>query len=168
MHYENADWEKYICVELRHEMAAVIQKNFPNVEVIVEDCQKKLPFDDNYFDRALAIHVLEHLPNLPSALNQIWRVLKPHGLFSVCIPCEGGIAYSLARKTSAKRVFKKYFPGIDYDNVIVADEHINSPEEIFDELSVLFKIVNKRYFLFLFPSTNLNLGIGITLSPINK
>ena len=163
--YEEPDWAKYICVELRPEMAAVINEKFPNVEVITGDCQKELPVEDHSFDRALAIHVLEHLPNLPAALDEIRRVLKPKGRLSICIPCEAGFAYSLARKISAKRVFKKYFPGLDYDQLIVAHEHINGPEEILYELSRRFEIIHKRYFPIPLPSINLNLVIGITLTP---
>ncbi|MGA2958906.1 MAG: class I SAM-dependent methyltransferase [Thermodesulfobacteriota bacterium] len=162
--YEEPDWAKYVCVELRPEMAAVIKENYPNVEVIIGDCQEELPVEDHSFDRALAIHVLEHLPNLPGALDEIGRVLKPKGLLSVCIPCEAGFAYSLARKVSAQRVFRNYFPGLDYDQLIVAHEHINGPEEIFHELSSRFEIIHKRYFPLLLPSINLNLVIGITLT----
>jgi SAM-dependent methyltransferase len=165
LNYEISDWKEYICVELRAEMAHVIRERFPKVNVVVQDCQTDLPFEDNYFDRVLAIHVLEHLPDLPSALHQIRRVLKPHGFFSICIPCEGGIAYRLAREISAKRIFKKHFPRWDYEQLIVATEHINRPQEILDEILPLFKIVHKRYFPFWVPSLHFNLIVGGTFTP---
>ena len=68
------------------------------------------------FDRALAIHVLEHLPDLPAALAEIHRLLKPAGRFVVVIPCEGGLAYSLARRISAQRIFEKRY-GMSYQLV---------------------------------------------------
>ncbi len=165
LNYEKPDWREYVCLELRPEMAAVIQEKFPNATVLIGDCQEEIPFQDEYFDRILAIHVLEHLPNLPMALRQIRRVLKPEGLLSVCIPCEGGLAYRVARKISTQRLFKEYFPGWDYKRLVIANEHINLPQEIFAELSEQFVIMNTRYFPFLIPSIELNLIIGITLSP---
>ena len=57
-------------------MAARIRERHPGVEVLVGDCQQRLPFDDGSFDRVLAIHVLEHLPNLPAALAEIRRLLQ--------------------------------------------------------------------------------------------
>ncbi len=101
--------EDYVACELRPEMAAVIAERHPGVEVITGDCQQRMPFEDGSFDRALAIHVLEHLPNLPAALAEIRRLLKPTGRFVVVIPCEGGLAYSLARRVSAQRVFEKRY-----------------------------------------------------------
>lgn len=43
-------------------------------------------FPSNYFDVIQAHHVLEHIPNLPETLDEIWRVLKPNGIFYVTVP----------------------------------------------------------------------------------
>jgi len=45
-----------------------------------EDLLKKLPYSDNTFDIIICVDVLEHVANLQQ-LFQIYRVLKPHGLF---------------------------------------------------------------------------------------
>ena len=165
LQYERPDWEQYACVELRSEMAATIRERFPAVELFVGDCQKELPFGDAHFDRILAIHVLEHLPDLPAALKQIRRVLKSEGRFAVCIPCEGGFAYSLAREISAKRIFKKHFPAMNYEDVVVANEHVNFPEEIIQELLKHFVVIDKQFFPLRVPILNINLCIGLILMP---
>ena len=72
----------YVASELRPEMAAILRERHPAVEVVVADCQRPIPFPDASFDRVLAIHVLEHLPDLPAALAEIRRVLKPDGRLS--------------------------------------------------------------------------------------
>ena len=83
----------YYCNELRANMLDRIKATHPSVKTILGDCQKPLDFPDGFFDRVLAIHVLEHLPDLPSALAEIHRLLKkPAGKFLVVIPCEGGAA----------------------------------------------------------------------------
>jgi len=160
--YENLDMQEYVALELRSDFAQKIRDTYPNVRVVVGDCQEKVDFPDNYFDRALAIHVLEHLPNLPKALDEIQRLLRPGGAFSVLIPCEGGFAYTMARNISARRIFeKRYKQNYDW---FVACEHINRPEEIIAELRSRFSIVHRVYFPLLAPIVALNLIIGLTLT----
>src|SRR5262249_48119021 len=67
----------YVAVELRPQMAAEILKRHPNVQTHVGDCQQRLDFADGYFDRVLAVHVLEHLPDLPAAVREMHRLCKP-------------------------------------------------------------------------------------------
>jgi SAM-dependent methyltransferase len=155
--------EDYAAVELRPEMAQVIRERHPSVEVVTGDCQVRLPFQDGSFDRALAIHVLEHLPNLPAALAEIRRLLKPGGRFVVVIPCEGGLAYSLARRISAQRIFEKRY-GMSY-RFFIESEHINLPAEIMEELRPLFRVLRRRYFPLVVPLTAPNLVIGLELAP---
>ena len=145
-------------------MAAVIAERHPEVEVIVGDAQERMPFDDGSFDRVLAIHVLEHLPNLPAALAEIRRLLKPSGRLVVVIPCEGGLAYSLARRISAQRIFEKRY-GMSY-RFFIESEHINVPREILEECAAHFAVVRRRYFPLVVPLTVPNLVIGLELTPL--
>lgn len=154
----------YTALELRENMAAKIRERYPKVQAIVGDCQARLPFADGHFDRVLAVHVLEHLPDLPAALRELHRVCHPgHGVFSVVIPCEGGLAYGLARKISAQRLFeKRYNQSYDW---FIQREHINRPHEILSELAAHFETVHRAWFPLLMPSVALNLCIGLTLRP---
>jgi SAM-dependent methyltransferase len=153
----------YWAVELREEMARAIERVYPGANMVVADCQQELPFEDGTFDRALAIHVLEHLPDLPSALTELRRVLKPNGRFVVVIPCEGGLAYTLARRISAQRIFERRYR-MNYD-WFVRSEHINLPNEIVIELEREFVIDQRSYFPLHIPSVTANLVIGLTLRP---
>jgi SAM-dependent methyltransferase len=155
--------QDYVASELRPDMAAILAERHPEVQTVVADVQQPLPFDDASFDRVLAIHVLEHLPDLPAALTQIRRVLKPGGRFIAVIPCEGGLAYSLARRISAQRIFEQRY-GMSYD-WFVKSEHINLPREIIEETRAHFDVVRRRHFPLLVPVTTLNLVIGLELAP---
>lgn len=146
-------------------MAAEIRKNFPRIQAIVGDCQARLDFPDGYFDRVIAVHVLEHLPNLPAAIREAHRLIRKRtGRFLVVIPTEGSPAYALARKLSAARVYKKHFGG-DY-SWIPRREHINRPHEILEELSRGFAVETRRLFPLPFlPLIACNLCIGLALRP---
>jgi SAM-dependent methyltransferase len=162
--FENLERQQYFAVELREELADDLSERFPTVTTLVADCQERLPFDDGFFDRALAIHVLEHLPDLPAALDEVARVLAPDGRFHAVIPCEGGLAYSLARRFTSKRLFEREF-GRDYD-WFIRYEHINVPWEIESELAKRFRIVDSRFFPFRIPSVKVNLVIGLTMQTL--
>jgi SAM-dependent methyltransferase len=155
----------YHALELREGMAAEIRTKFPGIHTIVGDCQKRLDFPDGHFDRVIAVHVLEHLPDLPACIREARRLLNPdRGVFLVVIPTEGSPAYSLARTLSAARVYRKRFGG-DY-SWIPKREHINLPAEILEELKPYFAVEVRRFFPFPFlPATACNLCIGLALKP---
>ena len=129
----------YYAVELRANMACEIPKRFPGVQAVTGDCQSRLDFNDGFFDRYIAIHVLEHLPNLPACIREAHRLLnRDRGQMLVVIPCEGGLAYSLARKISAERLYNRHFTG-GY-RWLISREHINRPHEILGELDPYFTV----------------------------
>ncbi len=168
LHYEKLSAEQeanYTAVELRENMAAEIRRRFPKVQAITGDCQARLDFPDGHFDRYIAVHVLEHLPDLPSCLKEAYRLLnKERGQLLVVIPCEGQPAYSLARKISAERVYNRNFKG-GY-RWLISREHINLPHEILAELDPYFTIEKKVLFPLPFlPFIFNNLCIGLSLRP---
>lgn len=169
------DWEKlspeqehnYHTLELRQNMCDELKKRHPRVQAVVGDCQQQLDFPDGHFDRILAIHVLEHLPNLPAAAREFYRLCnKEHGVFSVVIPCEGSPAYGFARLISSARLFRKRY-GQSY-KWLIRREHINRPWEIFEAIAPYFEITHRKYFPLGVPLEFCNLVIGITFKPRQK
>ncbi|MBX3061643.1 MAG: class I SAM-dependent methyltransferase [Anaerolineae bacterium] len=161
LEYEDLSSQEYVALELRDSLAKRIREKFPLAKTIVGDIQQRLDVPDGYFNRILAIHVLEHLPNLPKALDEVQRMLAPNGRFSVLIPCDPGLAYEIARNISAKRIFvQKYKTNYDW---YIDSEHINMPSEIIDQLQQRFEITNQTYFPLALPVVPLNLIIGLTL-----
>ena len=158
--------QNYFCLDLRANMVEVIRQTFPDVQAIVHDCQEPLSmFADGYFDRVLAIHVLEHLPNLPAAIREVYRLInKQKGIFSVVIPCEGGLSYGFARRISAQRIFEKRYR--QPYKWFIEREHINLANEILEELQSYFEIADRTLFPLPFlPVQTINLVIGLTLKP---
>jgi SAM-dependent methyltransferase len=155
---------QYVAVETRENMAQRLRANCPKIQTRVADCQARLDFPDGHFDRVIAINVLEHLPNLPAALREMHRLCnKESGVFQIVIPCEGGLAYALAREISAKRIFQKRYHRPYH--IFIGREHINVPREILDELAPWFHVTQSTYFPIPLPLEFCNLFIGATLKP---
>jgi len=154
----------YVALELRENMAALIRERYPRVQTCVGDCQAGLPYPPGSFDRIIAVHVLEHLPNLPLAIREAHRLCHPaHGVFSVVIPCEGGLAYGLARRISAQRIFEKRYK--QSYSWFIQREHLNRPREILQELAPYFETAHRAFFPLHLPWVWSNLCIGLTLRP---
>lgn len=58
----------------------------PRTAVFTVGDAGRLPFADNSFDAVICSEVLEHLPDVPLALSEIGRVLKPGGKFALSVP----------------------------------------------------------------------------------
>ncbi len=156
----------YVAVDIRANMVAEISKIFPQIKAIIGDCQQRLDFDDGYFDRIIVIHVLEHLPDLPAAIREMHRLCnKTKGMLSIVIPCEGSLAYSLARKISAQHIFEKRYS--QSYRWLIEREHLNRPREIFEELRPFFRMVHSQYFPIPLKFEWCNLCIGATFVPTN-
>jgi hypothetical protein len=89
---------------------------------------------------------------------------RERGQLLVVIPCEGSPAYSLARKISAERVYRKRYGG-SY-KWFYTREHLNVPEEVLGELDPYFTVEDRSFFPLPFlPFAFNNLVIGLSLRP---
>jgi SAM-dependent methyltransferase len=154
--------QEYVALELRPALSDQITTRYPNLKIVIGDCQTRLDFEEDTFDRVLAIHVLEHLDNLPAALREIARVLKPSGLLSVVIPAEGGLAYEVGRRLTVQRRFQKRYK-MPYTWVI-RHEHINTAREVIGELNKIFRVQHRSFYPLHIPLVDLNVVLGLTLS----
>jgi SAM-dependent methyltransferase len=160
LEFEDGRNGDYVALELRPEMAAELGRKYPYVTTVTGNVEEGLPFETGEFDRVLAIHVLEHLPNLPAALDELRRVLRSGGALSVALPCEGGFGYSLGRRLTTKRIFEKRY-GVSFDWCIES-EHVSTVREIFAELDKRFVREHRAWFPFRLPSVHTNLCVGVT------
>jgi SAM-dependent methyltransferase len=159
--FENMSRQEYYCLEYRHEFCERLRL-LPSIKQVDEgDIQERTAYADRFFDRVVAIHVLEHLRNLPRAVDEIDRVLVPGGIFDVVLPCEGSPAYWIARKISAEPLFQQRFK-MPY-GPIIANEHVNTIFEILPLLMPRFQLARKRYFPLPIPTVYPNLCIALRL-----
>jgi SAM-dependent methyltransferase len=156
--FEDLSRQDYYFLEYRQEFCDELKKRRPDAKVFCGDIHQRQPWADHFFDRIVAIHVLEHLPNLPLAITEINRLLKPDGFFDVVIPCEGGLAHSLGRKVTAERMFRKNFK-MDF-TPIRKNEHVSTYREIMAVVGDYFTIEASEFFPMKLPWHQLNFIAG--------
>jgi SAM-dependent methyltransferase len=136
----------YFAVERSGVMAASLRGRFPRSHIVQGDIADGTNLPSAHFDRVIAAHVFEHIPDLPRALREIRRLLKPTGFLDVVLPCEGGLGYRLGRRFSSAKVFRAKF-GSGFEEIIKS-EHINTIFEIVDLLKTRFSVVETRLYPF--------------------
>ncbi len=62
-----------------------INKDNPDVNV-VHDLEQPLPFEDDTFDHIYAMHILEHVRNLPQLMGELHRVGKNGCVVNIDVP----------------------------------------------------------------------------------
>lgn len=127
--------------------------NIGKVLYAVEDASK-LSFEDNSFDRLIAAHVLEHLPNPHLVLSEWARVVRPGGYLTILLPCDPGAGWRLGRSLMVRQKFKAL--GFDYD-YWMAREHINSINNLVALIRFYFTDIEESWKPLAVPSIDLNL-----------
>jgi ubiquinone/menaquinone biosynthesis C-methylase UbiE len=118
---------EYVMTDASDDMLAIARKKYERevsegrVRIEKQDATR-LTYADASFDRLIASHVLEHLPNPVAVLTEWNRVVKPGGIMSILLPCDPGLFWRTGRMFGPRRNAKKR--GIEYD-YLEAAEHIN-------------------------------------------
>ncbi len=73
---------KIFGVDLYKKAIIYAKKKYPDINFILADAHQ-LPFRNNVFDMVVAIETLEHLHDPGKAIKEIYRVLKPSGIFII-------------------------------------------------------------------------------------
>lgn len=79
-----------IALELGENVGTVIRTNFPDDKTCIVGCQEHISSENNYFDRIIAIHVLECSPYLSGANKEMPRLYQKEGRLETEITCMSG------------------------------------------------------------------------------
>jgi phosphatidylethanolamine/phosphatidyl-N-methylethanolamine N-methyltransferase len=126
--YVKQQFDQYVMTDGSDDMLKIASEKYAgellnNSVAIEKQDATSLTYSDHSFDRLIATHVLEHLPNPVQVLKEWNRVIRPQGVISIVLPCDPGMLWRLGRYLGPRRNAKKL--GIAYD-YLQAAEHINS------------------------------------------
>ena len=131
--YLKHDYDEYFIAETST-YALEFYKEMKNVKAYSYD-GVNLPFEDNFFDRIIISHCLEHISGPEKFLFEVMNKLRNGGVLSVSLPTDPGLLWRLGKiftkYYTAKRTYKISSNEYDY---LLATEHINS---IFNLISII-------------------------------
>ena len=90
------------CVELA-------KTKYPMLNIQWGDCEKRIPFEDKFFDLVWAGDVIEHIRFTDVFINEINRVLKVGGLFVLTTPMHNRIKNLLISIANFEKHFNPEF-----------------------------------------------------------
>ena len=131
--YLKHDYDEYFIAETST-YALEFYKEMKNVKAYSYD-GVTLPFEDNFFDRIIISHCLEHINKPEKFLFEAMNKLRNGGVLSISLPTDPGLLWRsgkiFTKYYTAKRTYKISSNEYDY---LLATEHINS---IFNLISII-------------------------------
>ena len=117
-----------------------------------------IPFNNNFFDRIIISHCLEHIVGPEKFLFEMLRVCKSEGVISIALPTDPGFLWRLGRFFIKKFIQKKThkLSDLDYDYVN-AIEHVNSIFNLRIIIKKKFNINSEIFFPLSIKCIDLNL-----------
>jgi len=155
INYVRHSFQNYYAVDLPivKNLHKDIKKNFPNIIFNYYD-GKTINFPNNFFDRIIISHVLEHVLEPEKFIFELMRVLKKGGIISIALPCDPGLAWRLGRFILKHTYLKNKIKNYDY---IMATEHINSIFNLHVILKSKFNIIKNIFYPFNINFIDINL-----------
>ena len=157
--YVNKTIQRYTMTDKSEEMLDIARGKFASdidsdFLCIEKQDATRLSYPNHSFDRLIATHVLEHLPNPVSVLEQWDRVVKPGGIISILLPCDPGMLWRLGRHFGPRRNARKH--GLEYD-YLQASEHINPIFNLVVFIRHHFEAIRESWYPARVPMPDLNL-----------
>lgn len=151
-------FDRYVATDLDEAMLRIGRARLPEntratVELSVQNAGV-LGYPDASFDRLIATHVLEHLPDPADVLREWHRVVRPGGILSIVLPCDPGMMWRFGRHLGPRRTATR--AGLAYD-YFMAREHINSIFNLVTLIRYYFESVDESWYPLRVPFADANL-----------
>ena len=162
--YLKHDYDEYFIAETST-YALEFCKEMKNVKAYSYD-GVNLPFEDDFFDRIIISHCLEHISEPEKFLFEVMNKLRNGGVLSISLPTDPGLLWRLGKiftkYYTAKRTYKISSNEYDY---LLATEHINSIFNLISLIRYNFKNQIKENFLpFKIKLVDLNLFYNVHIT----
>ena len=126
-----------------------VNQNYSNSKIKISKYDgKKIPYQNDTFDRIIISHCLEHIPFPEKFLFEMMSKLKKGGVLSISLPTDPGLLFRLGRLYlklfSIKKNYQITKEEFDYMN---ATEHINSIFALKSLIKFHYKNKIKEFYL---------------------
>ena len=157
--YIKNKFDQYVMTDGNDEMLKIASQKYAKQLldkslVIEKQDATSLSYPDHSFDRLIATHVLEHLPNPVEVLKEWNRVVRPNGVISIVLPCDPGLLWRFGRNFGPRRNATKV--GIAYD-YLQAAEHVNSIFNLVVFIQHHFENLSETWYPARIPVADINL-----------
>lgn len=155
--YLKHEFDEYYILEKIDELEK-IYKNKKNIKYFKYD-GNKLPFENEFFDRIIISHCLEHIIDPEPFLIEMFSKLKSGGNLTIGLPTDPGILWRIGKFISANFLIKKNYNYSKNDYYyFTAKDHVNSIFSLIPIIKKNFKNISfQKYEPFKVPSVDLNL-----------
>ena len=164
LEYLKHKYDEYFVLETS-DYALNIYKNMENINAKIYD-GKNLPFDNNFFDRIIISHCLEHITEPEKFLFEMMSKLKKDGVLSISLPTDPGLLWRFGRLFIRNFTLNKtYKISKDEYEYVNATEHVNSIFNLINLIRYNFKNQIEEYFIpfkIMLPDINLFYNVHIT------
>lgn len=112
-----------------------------NPDIVRDVAKRGIPFTDNKFDKVYSFEVIEHIEHyedLVFLLNEIWRVLKPEGIWHFSTPMGlNGFDHMTHHRVFSQEAFSYLSANLpeDYEHMRIADGIMGRFELVFENTS---------------------------------
>lgn len=156
--YVRHEFQRYVMTDGSDEMLAIARRKYPAAQhpglQLERQDATRLGYPDASFDRLIATHVLEHIPDPVTVLAEWNRVVRKGGVISLVLPCDPGLLWRLGRHFGPRRTARN--AGIAYD-YLMAVEHINAIYNLVAVIRHHFEDIDETWDPIRLPWPDLNL-----------
>jgi len=163
--YLTHSYNEYHIAETSNYASEVFEKNLNNKIIFKKYDGKKLPYENEYFDRIIISHCLEHILSPEEFMFEMMSKLKKGGVLSISLPTDPGFAWRIGRMFIRLFSIKKTYniSGDEYE-YINATEHINSIFNLISLIRYNFKdSIEERFYPLKIKSPDLNLFYNVQI-----
>ena len=159
--YLKHDYDEYFIAETSSNVQEFYTEK-KNIKAYLYD-GNNLPFEDNFFDRIIISHCLEHINNPEKFLFEMMSKLKEGGVLSISLPTDPGHLWRLGRLFIKYFIVKKtYNISKEEYEYINATEHINSIFNLISLIRYNFKNqIDESFLPFKIKSVDMNLFYNV-------
>lgn len=139
--YLKHDFDKYYIIDLFHELKNFFKKEKKILFKVYNG--KNIPFPNNYFDRIIISHCLEHIIEPEKFLIEMKKKIKKNGNITIALPNDPGFLWRVGKFISANFLINKYYKfSKEFYYYLTAKDHVNSIFGLIPIIKKNFKKIN--------------------------